>query len=72
MSDGYSNWSPKRRRGCGCGCGTIFTVGGVIAMIVSWLTNGSFLWMIFHGILGWWYIAFRLIFDWSGFWSIFF
>ncbi|MCL2438145.1 MAG: hypothetical protein FWE48_01500 [Coriobacteriia bacterium] len=67
----YRSWSPRRRRGCGCGCGTLFTVGGVVAMIVSWLANGSFWWMLFHGLLGWWYIAARLIFHWSDTWALF-
>ena len=67
----YRNWNRRRKRGCGCGCGTIFSVGGVIAMIISWFTNGSIWWMLFHGLLGWWYVVWRLITDWSGVWGIF-
>ena len=66
------DWYSRRPKGCcGCGCGTLFTVGGVLAMVISWLTNGSIGWMLFHGLLGWWYVGFRLIFDWSGVWNLF-
>ncbi|MCL2606455.1 MAG: hypothetical protein FWD93_04165 [Coriobacteriia bacterium] len=72
MNDRASRgWSSRRPRGCGCGCGTLFTVGGVLAMIISWMYNASIGWMLFHGLLGWWYVVYRLIIDWSGVWAHF-
>jgi hypothetical protein len=43
--------SDDNNRGCGC-----FTVGGIIAMVLSWMHNHSFLWLIVHGVCGWLYV----------------
>ena len=39
---------------CGCGCG----LGGLIATYISWITNHSILWAIFHGFCGWFYVIY--------------
>ena len=44
---------------CGCGC---FTVGGVIAMILSWTHNHSIMWLVAHGLCGWFYVIYFLIY----------
>jgi hypothetical protein len=42
------------QRNAGCGCG----VGGFIAVILSWLTNHSILWALFHAFCGWIYVIY--------------
>ena len=42
--------------GSGVGLGTI------IAVVISWSRNKSVLWAIIHGILGWLYVIYALIF----------
>ena len=44
------------RAGCGCG------LGGFIALILSWLTNHSILWAIFHALCGWLYVIYWIFF----------
>lgn len=36
------------------------TIGAVIAIILSWVTNHSILWCVIHGFFGWLYIFYRL------------
>lgn len=35
--------------------------GSALAMVISFTTNKSVLWAIFHGLLGWVYIAYFVI-----------
>jgi len=37
-------------------------LGTIIAVVVSWSRNKSILWAIIHGILGWLYVIYALIF----------
>jgi hypothetical protein len=37
-------------------------LGTIIAVVVSWSRNKSILWAIVHGILGWLYVIYALIF----------
>lgn len=37
-------------------------LGTVIAVVISWSRNKSILWAIIHGILGWLYVIYALIF----------
>ncbi len=37
-------------------------LGTVIAIVISWSRNKSILWAIIHGILGWLYVIYALIF----------
>ena len=41
--------------------------GAVLAMIMSWTANKAFVWVIIHGVLGWIYVIYYLIFhsDWT-------
>jgi hypothetical protein len=36
-------------------------IGTVIAIIVSWTTNHSIIWAVIHGLLGWFYLIYRLL-----------
>ncbi len=53
--DGYYYSSPVYI-GPGIGLGTI------IAVVVSWSRNKSILWAIIHGILGWLYVIYAILF----------
>jgi hypothetical protein len=37
-------------------------LGTVIAVVISWSRNRSILWAIIHGILGWLYVIYAIIF----------
>ncbi|MEP7278813.1 MAG: hypothetical protein ABI813_09240 [Bacteroidota bacterium] len=37
-------------------------LGTIIAVVLSWTRNKSVLWAIIHGILGWLYVIYALIF----------
>jgi hypothetical protein len=37
-------------------------IGAVIAVVMSWGVNHSVLWAILHGICGWLYVIYYLIF----------
>ncbi len=37
-------------------------LGTIIAIVISWTRNKSILWAIVHGILGWFYIIYYLLF----------
>jgi len=42
-------------------------IGAVLAMILSWTANKSILWALFHGILGWFYVFYYVIWiRWTG------
>ena len=44
------------------GCSWRFPIAGVtVAVCVSWIFNHSVLWAIFHGILNWFYVAYKTI-----------
>jgi hypothetical protein len=38
-------------------------LGTIIAVVISWSRNKSILWAIVHGILGWLYVIYALIFS---------
>jgi hypothetical protein len=42
----------------GCGC---WTMGTVLAVIISWGYNHSIIWALIHGILGWFYVLYYAI-----------
>ncbi|MDR1800580.1 MAG: hypothetical protein LBQ95_01860 [Lachnospiraceae bacterium] len=50
----------KRKRGCGCGIGS-WGIGSIVAMIISFTTWHSVLWMLFHGFLGWVYVIYYVL-----------
>jgi hypothetical protein len=37
-------------------------LGTIIAVVVSWSRNKSILWAIIHGLLGWLYVIYALLF----------
>lgn len=37
-------------------------LGTIIAVVISWTRNKSVLWAIIHGILGWLYVIYILLF----------
>lgn len=37
-------------------------LGTIIAVVVSWTRNKSILWAIIHGLLGWLYVIYAIIF----------
>jgi len=37
-------------------------LGTIIAVVVSWSRNKSILWAIIHGILGWLYVIYAILF----------
>jgi len=37
-------------------------LGTIIAVVISWSRNKSILWAIIHGILGWLYVIYALLF----------
>ena len=47
----------KQQAGCGC------SVGGLLAVVLSWATNHSILWAIFHFFCGWLYVIYWILFD---------
>ncbi len=44
----------------GCGIGTI------LACILSWTTWHSVGWLIIHGLFGWFYVIYWMLFYWKG------
>ena len=38
-------------------------LGTIIAVVISWSRNKSILWAIIHGILGWFYVIYALLFS---------
>jgi hypothetical protein len=42
--------------------GTGIGIGGVIAILISWHLNHSIIWCIIHGLFGWLYVIYVLIF----------
>jgi hypothetical protein len=50
----------------GCGnCGGFWIFGSALAMILSFDRSLSILWAIFHGILSWFYVAYRAMQIWG-------
>jgi len=37
------------------------SLGGAIAVVISWSINKSILWAILHGIFGWFYVIYYAI-----------
>jgi hypothetical protein len=37
-------------------------LGTIVAVVISWSRNKSILWAIIHGLLGWLYVIYALIF----------
>ncbi|MBF0473451.1 MAG: hypothetical protein HQK91_14325 [Nitrospirae bacterium] len=39
----------------------VYTMGAILAGILSWILNKSWLWVVFHGILSWVYLTYYLV-----------
>jgi len=39
-----------------------YSLGSIIAVAVSWSLNHSIIWAILHGLFGWFYVVYYLIF----------
>lgn len=39
-----------------------FGIGTMLAILVSWGLNKSILWALIHGVFGWFYIAYWLLY----------
>ncbi|UCF63432.1 MAG: hypothetical protein JSW33_12830 [bacterium] len=42
--------------------GSSIGFGAVLAIVMSWTANKAFLWALIHGVLGWIYVIYYLIF----------
>jgi hypothetical protein len=50
----------------GCGCfGGGFTLGGIVAFILSWKTFHAIGWAILAAFFGWGYVGYWLIYYWK-------
>ena len=60
---------PMSTHKSGIFAGSSIGFGAVLAMVMSWTANKAILWAIIHGLLGWIYVVYYLIFksDWSWF-----
>jgi branched-subunit amino acid transport protein len=38
-------------------------LGSVVAVVISWDRNKSILWAIIHGLFGWFYVIYALLFS---------
>ena len=47
------------RASCSCGCIPLI-IGATAASCVSWVCNHSLPWMIFHGMLNWLYLLYKI------------
>jgi hypothetical protein len=47
--------------------GSTIGFGSVLAIVLSWTANKAILWAILHGVLGWFYVIYYLLFhkDWT-------
>lgn len=41
---------------------TGFGIGVVLAVLLSWTVNHSIIWCIIHGLIGWLYVIYYLLF----------
>ena len=50
----------KDNKGCGCCGGGIFgSIGAVLAAILSWNVNSSFVWALIHAFFSWFYVIYH-------------
>ena len=41
---------------------SVIGIGNVVAVVLSWMANHSVLWCIVHGVFGWAYVAYNILF----------
>ena len=44
---------------CGCSCTSVI-IGAIAGACMSWVFNHSVFWMVFHGLLGWFYLLYKI------------
>jgi len=44
------------------GASATIGLGSVLAVVMSWTANQAFIWAVIHGLLGWFYVIYYLIF----------
>ena len=50
------------RKGAMSALGKSYNLGMMIAVVISYSANHSILWAIIHGLLGWFYVFYKIIF----------
>ena len=40
---------------------TGYSMGAILAMVISWSVNESILWAMFHGVTSWFYVIYYAI-----------
>jgi hypothetical protein len=46
----------------GTGCGTaVYSLGGTLAVVISWQENHAVLWAVLHGFLSWLYVIYAVV-----------
>jgi len=54
--------SDMKRKSGGIFAGSSIGFGAVLAIVMSWTANKAFFWALIHGLLGWIYVVYYLIF----------
>jgi hypothetical protein len=54
--------SDFKRKGGGIFAGSSIGFGAVLAIVMSWTANKAFFWALIHGLFGWIYVVYYLIF----------
>ena len=56
-----------KKKGNPAAAGAGLGFGAALAIVMSWTANKAFLWALLHGVLGWLYVIYYLIFkdDWT-------
>lgn len=49
---------------CGMACGP-FSLGGLVALVLSYKTHASILWALLHSCCSWFYVAYWAIVYWK-------
>lgn len=57
-----NDYRHELRKGTMSVLGKSYNLGMMIAVVVSYSANHSVLWAIIHGLLGWFYVIYKIIF----------
>lgn len=57
----------NERKSSNAAAGAGLGFGAALAMVMSWTANKAVVWVIIHGLLGWLYVIYYLLFkgDWT-------
>ena len=42
--------------------GSSIGLGSILAIVMSWTSNKAIIWAIIHGVLGWFYVIYYILF----------